>query len=110
MAVIGGSITEAIDWTQDHLVTTRPLAEQTLFSLLHDAKVTETEQGFILQEDDEEEVRNRYATVKHQISRNFRRYRFRGKRAPQRNSSKRLDYADTVAGMWHGDDDDSSDD
>ena len=31
---IGISINEAIDWAQDKLITTRPLAERTLFALI----------------------------------------------------------------------------
>lgn len=54
MKTIGGSIQEAIDWTQDHLRTTRPLAEETLFSMLAAKSVAQTEAGFVLLEDDDE--------------------------------------------------------
>jgi hypothetical protein len=53
--IIGDSIQNAIDWTQDELRTTRPLAESTLFTMLETALVTETEQGYMLHEEDEEE-------------------------------------------------------
>jgi hypothetical protein len=51
---IGVSINEAIDWTQDRLMTTRPMAERTLFSLLAEHRITETEAGFMLVEDEDE--------------------------------------------------------
>jgi hypothetical protein len=58
---IGESIIEAIDWTQDQLKTTRPLAERTLFSLLAEKRVTETDVGFILAEDiEDDEVKRKH--------------------------------------------------
>jgi hypothetical protein len=65
MHLLGTTIQEAIDWTQDRLRTTRPLAERTLFSLLADKRVRETQDGFVMVEDtDEEEMRKRFNTIK----------------------------------------------
>ncbi len=62
---IGISIQEAIDWTQDQLVTTRPLAERTLFVMLAKHRVTETETGYMLAEDaDEDEPRKVHQKLK----------------------------------------------
>lgn len=69
--MIGESISEAIDWTQDRLLSTRPIAESVLFSLLADRKVVEREAGFVLLEDDDEELHRR---------RNKVRFRFHSKR------------------------------
>jgi len=51
-------IHEAIDWIQDRLLTTRPLAERTLFSLIAKRRVIETDDGYILSEaaDPEDEL------------------------------------------------------
>ena len=51
-------IHEAIDWMQDRLLTTRPLAERTLFSLIAKRRVIETDDGYILSEaaDPEDEL------------------------------------------------------
>lgn len=67
MRLIGNSIQEAIDWTQDFLRTTRPLAERTLFSMLSDKKVKETEQGFVLveAEEGEDEAKKRHHAIRH---------------------------------------------
>jgi hypothetical protein len=54
MKLIGSSIQDAIDWTQDRLVTTRPLAERTLFSLINSHIVQETEEGFVILSEAEE--------------------------------------------------------
>lgn len=65
MRLIGSSIQDAIDWTQDHLRTTRPLAERTLFSMLADKKVKETGDGFMLVEaEGEEEAKKRHSSFK----------------------------------------------
>ena len=50
MTQIGVGIHEAIDWMQDRLLTTRPLAERTLFSLIAKREVIETDDGYILSE------------------------------------------------------------
>jgi hypothetical protein len=86
MQVLGGSIVEAIDWVQDKLATTRPLAERTLFSLITGNKVQETEQGFMLFEADDE-VRNHHTQVNRAARPHGKRGRGR-KRARQRRSSK----------------------
>jgi hypothetical protein len=76
--LIGGSIQEAIDWTQDRLATTRPLAESTLFSLIASKQVKETATGFVLAEaDGEDEMRKRHSAAKVKGSRGNRpRFRF----------------------------------
>jgi len=65
MRQIGGSIQEAIDWTQDHLGTTRPLAERTLFTLLTEKRAQETEAGFMLGEVGDEEIEKVHNRIKH---------------------------------------------
>lgn len=88
MQILGGSIVEAIDWVQDKLATTRPLAESTVFSLIAKKKIKETEQGFTLLEA-EDEVYNQH---NNQVSRGARphgkRARVSRKRTRQRRSSK----------------------
>jgi hypothetical protein len=79
MKTIGISINEAIDWTQDRLQTTRPLAENTLFSLLHTRIVEETEDGFVLLEADDDEIKKHYNNVKSNFHKNYKRFRIRGR-------------------------------
>ncbi len=81
--IIGISINEAIDWTQDRLKTTRPLAERTLFSLLSDKTIVETDDGYMLSEEAAEEVENRHNSTK----RNSSKIKV-GKIAKQRYSSR----------------------
>lgn len=52
---IGESIIDAINWTQDRLGSTRPIAEAVLFSLLTEKKAKETTVGFMLFEDDDDD-------------------------------------------------------
>jgi hypothetical protein len=85
LRVIGQSIHEAIDWTQDRLQTTRPLAERVLFNLLHEETVLESPMGFVLQEDksDDEEMRKHLRsirTTRPRAVRSHRRARLRPKR------------------------------
>jgi hypothetical protein len=61
MRNIGSSIIDAIDWTQDTLRSTRPDAEHVLFALMDDRKVHETEDGFLLEADDDEVHRRKHA-------------------------------------------------
>lgn len=116
MNLIGGSISDAIDWAQDLLATTRPLAEKTLFALLADAKVYENEDGFMLLEDDEEEVRRQHDTVKHNFAKNWQRYRFHVKRRRSKMYVKKqrhhvkIEYVDTAQGMLDPNSDDIQDD
>jgi hypothetical protein len=74
---IGDSINEAIDWTQDLLRTTRPIAESVLFSLLADKTAAETEDGYLLTEDDDEEIKKRGA----RLNQHRPRFRFGRKRS-----------------------------
>jgi hypothetical protein len=100
MQLIGGSIQEAIDWTQDHLLTTRPLAERTLFSMLTDKKVRETADGFMLIEaDGEEDMRKRHKAMRHGRgpSRPFRSKS--RKMNPKKQYKRRLDYSDAAEDM-----------
>lgn len=77
MRFIGDSINEAIDWTQDLLRTTRPIAETVLFSLLADKTAAETEDGYLLTEDDDEEIKKRGA----RLNQHRPRFRFGHKRS-----------------------------
>ena len=93
MKLIGVSINEAIDWAQDRLTTTRPLAERTLFSLLADKLAAETEDGFILLEDADDEPEKHHDKAKHQFSRVLKRYKFHGIRKHAKRF-QRLDWPD----------------
>jgi hypothetical protein len=73
MKIIGISINEAIDWTQDLFLTTRPIAEKTLFSLLKDRSVKETEEGYVLVEEEGEEPEKHFANIKNNMSKNWSR-------------------------------------
>jgi hypothetical protein len=78
--VIGQSIGEAIDWTQDKLRTTRPIAETILFALLDKKLARETDLGFVLFENDDDDEERRTSGMRklsHRISgRHFGRARF----------------------------------
>lgn len=79
LRLIGGSIQQAIDWTQDTLQSTRPLAEDVLFRLLERRQVTECGVGFLLQEsEDEDEMRKHLHHAKaHARPRGHRRSQMR---------------------------------
>ena len=78
MHFIGSSIGDAIDWMQDAQHTTRPLAETVLFSMLTDRKAGETEDGFVLLEDDADDREHRKSMAQHRP-----RFRFSAKRGPR---------------------------
>lgn len=110
--LIGESIQDAIDWTQDRLATTRPLAEGTLFSLMADKKVQETELGYVLLEADEE-IERRHVKVRaargrmrfHQRRINSKKTVAHKKYTQKLKQMKRvqkldhLDYPDAASGM-----------
>ena len=104
---IGESIIEAIDWTQDKLRTTRPLAERTLFSLLAEKRVTETETGYMLAEDIEDDEVHR----KHKgLANRFHRARKRGLHVKHfikkvRKNMRKLDNSDAADDMLEADED-----
>lgn len=52
--LIGVDIREAVNWTQDKLKTTRPLAEAVVSSMIADRVAIIGDSGIILFEDDEE--------------------------------------------------------
>jgi hypothetical protein len=74
MKIIGNTIQEAIDWTQDLCETTRPMAEYTLFSLLSSKLITETEEGYTLLEDEEEALKH-FTNTKNHFSKNWNKTR-----------------------------------
>lgn len=76
---IGDSINEAIDWTQDRLATTRPLAEQTLFSLLAEHAVYESSNGFVLREAKSDEVEKHHHRARGNGRKNYRKFRMQRK-------------------------------
>lgn len=100
MRILGESITAAIDWVQDNLTTTRPLAERTLYSLIEAKQVAETQKGYVLWEDEDEEAKH----LKHHHNRVHHRSRPRAtgklthaqKKARQRWKMKHLDYDSTT--------------
>lgn len=115
MRLIGNSIQEAIDWTQDFLRTTRPLAERTLFSMLSDKKVKETEQGFVLveEEEGEDEAKKRHHAIRHAShGKPPRRLRFHKSRKLghkhlkhyHKQQFKRLDHSDDADEMMENED------
>jgi hypothetical protein len=53
--IIGGSIVEAIDWSQDQLRCTRPEAERALFSLMEQNLIVEAEDGFGYPDDEDQD-------------------------------------------------------
>ncbi len=99
MKNIGESIQEAIDWTQDHLTTTRPLAEQTLFSLILEHKVRETEEGFVLMEA-EDEIEKHLNKIKSTMTQNRKHFRFHSKRKNKiTQQRKKLDNSSAAEDM-----------
>ncbi len=112
MIYLGESITDAIDWTQDFLKTTRPLAEQTLFSLMAENAVEEEADGYVLIEA-EEEIEKHF---KHQQNKRHRnRFRFHQKRktTKQRYNSKmkhmKFDNSGAADAMLAAEEDDGDD-
>lgn len=110
MKNIGSTISEAIDWTQDRLTTTRPLAERTLFSLLEAEFVEETEDGFVLLKEDEEPEKHLHK-VKNNFTKNWQRYRFHAKRKQSKRlrQNKRQDQQRNLNPQDSDDQDDSDD-
>jgi hypothetical protein len=111
--IIGDSIQDAIDWTQDHLRTTRPLAEGTLFSLLQAAVVRETEHGYVLNEAEEEEAEKHFNKLKNNTQKNRSRFRSNSKHSKRTriHTIKRrynLDSSDAADDMLASDDDKSA--
>lgn len=105
---IGDSIQEAIDWTQDRLATTRPLAERTLFLLLSAKQVTETEAGFMLSEDinDEELFKKHVNVLQGQMKPKFRFHKARKHGFKHlRHYLKHLDNSDAAEDMLNTEDD-----
>lgn len=104
--VIGESISDAIDWTQDKLRSTRPLAESVLFSLLTDKKVRETEQGFVLLEDEDEDdlIKRKNAHMTHRPRFNFatRRKGFVERQRIMQQRLKSMGFSDEAEEMLHG--------
>ena len=104
---IGDSIIEAIDWTQDRLKTTRPLAERTLFSLLAEKRVTETDAGFVLAEDiEDDEVQRKHKG----LANRFHRARKRGLSVKHftkkvRKNMRKMDDSDAADDMIEADED-----
>lgn len=68
---IGADRRDAVDWLQDLLTTTRPLAEAVLSESWAAHGLISTNDGFMLLEDDEE-VEARHANVLHQSNRPFK--------------------------------------
>ncbi len=58
--IIGSSIVEAINWSQDRLRCSRPDAERALFALLEQAVIVEAEDGFGYADEDEAEVKSKH--------------------------------------------------
>lgn len=78
--LIGESISDAIDWTQDTLGTTRPLAEQVLFALLLEKKVLETARGYMADDDDKDSASKIHSRIRQRSQRP--RFRFHETRNP----------------------------
>jgi hypothetical protein len=101
MRFIGDSISQAIDWTQDALGTTRPIAETVLFSLLADKKACETVDGYMLLEDDEEDLKRRQSRTRARP-----RFRFhKARRSNTRRHNSIVQKGDTSLDIADDDDD-----
>lgn len=102
--IIGSTIIEAIDWTQDRFVTTRPIAERTLFSMLSSNIIEETEDGYVLLENDEEPEKH-YNKTKSTMNKSRTRIKFHAKRKSiheekmQKRKMKHLDNCDAATDM-----------
>jgi hypothetical protein len=71
--IIGDSIIDAIDWSQDQLRCTRPEAEQALFALMEQQTIIEAEDGFGYPDDeDRDKVIKKLRNAKSQIGTKFR--------------------------------------
>jgi hypothetical protein len=99
--VIGQSISEAIDWAQDTMRTTRPIAETVLFSMIKDRKVTEANDGFLFEttEDDEEDKKDmdtRKSRARTQFNYTTRRKGFVERREVMRQRLKAMGYTEEL--------------
>ena len=89
---IGNSLREAINWAQDMLHTTRPIAESTILSAI-EAKTIIWDDGVVLLEDDDE-VEDRKKSTIQSTQKNFNaakkwsRIQFRNHKRSGRNSLK----------------------
>lgn len=105
--LIGESIFEAIDWTQDRFETTRPIAERTLFMLLAESAVKETDKGFLLVEA-EDEVDKRYHKARGHAAKNRSKFRMGRKHQKHqmrmKNRLKHLDDCEAADDMLAAED------
>jgi hypothetical protein len=106
--IIGQSISEAIDWTQDKLCTTRPMAEAVLFSMLKDKKITEDNDGFIFEAAATDEEDNRDMNTRKQsrartrFNYTTRRKGFTQRREVMRQRLQAMGYSDEAEEMHYG--------
>jgi hypothetical protein len=104
--VIGQSISEAIDWAQDKMRTTRPIAETVLFSMIKDHKVTEGNEGFLFEaadnEEDNEQDMNSRKRSRTRFNYTTRRKGFVQRREVMRQRLKAMGYSDEAEEMHYG--------
>src|SRR5437868_3674246 len=67
-AIIGVSIQEAVDWAQDRLGTTRPLAERVLFEMMQAGTVVETPDGFLCEADEDDSKKAMFNRLHHHLN------------------------------------------
>lgn len=91
--IIGSTIMEAIDWTQDRFVTTRPIAERTLFSMLSSNVIEETENGYVLLETDEETEKH-YNRTKSNMTKSRLKFHAKRKTIHQENMKRKMKHLD----------------
>jgi hypothetical protein len=104
--VIAQSISEAIDWTQDRMRSTRPIAETVLFSMIKDRKITERNEGFIFEasEDDDDDDKDMDTRKRSRTRFNYttRRKGFVQRREIMRQRLKAMGYSDEAEEMHYG--------
>lgn len=89
--LIGSNRREAIDWVQDLLLTTRPIAERAVLSALAEGKAVERADGILLFEDEQEiEKRARQQVKPISNRRGIRLHKGRGNHASHRSAKRAL--------------------
>lgn len=95
--LIGRNRREAIDWAQDKLLTTRPIAEEVVSTMLEDRAAIIGDSGFILFESDNE-VEGRMAKARASFDmKAMKKFRFHA----IRNNKSRQTKAKKIAFDWN---------
>jgi hypothetical protein len=113
MKLIGDDRREAIDWLQDRLQLTRPVAEQAMISLMREKSAITTDEGIFLTEDeDETDVKAKKFSQRMHNRKTSRKSRVVHKLQKQVNNKKdsgktiaKTDFSDVADGIMDQDDD-----